>query len=676
MSKLNVVACLSLLICAVMAKERLEFVFQYNSAAERTPLYRDQVYNITKNNYGQEPNMITLTGLRNAFNQGEKFRDYYTNDHPYFLSPRYVPSEYFIRTFTDNPGIMSAYAFMLGGHPSQLDGLGLVREKDDSAPLKDNHIDDARRALYLDRAEAKAMPAYIHTGNADGFFFRDIKKMYPGLQDDFNYNLKQAASEFETKYGERLYKRLSFLMGRNIEEISFDSVAQFLDDYICAFANGKATTPFDFNEDMMDLIETYYYYLIHHGLLRDPSLNKVISHPFLYSLLREILFKAQDLTEISRWEGPCVTSKVSLAFGNRLTYLAALRTLNLDDEITYNPGWGDQLTFELYQEAGEWFVKIYKNNELVRSISKDGRIPLEEFKHYVCSRLYYGNLDAVEAGFEDYHKKAQIRGSQCRSLTKVVPLFGCSLKKEYNHDQTGRGDIGWIQNELRANDIFRQYGGRAPTDDSVYFIKAKQNSGYSYTYNYGDNSYSTKYANTGNNLIVNNGNGEYDTGYYGGRNISSGYSSSSGNQLEYRGNIYADSYGPAKSRSFESYTNNRNPQKYDYYNKNQGNYLSPRIDMYNSNNNEQNMPVTVEHQSSTYIIEEECDLISPTPSCKKEYNLFKVTPIMVKQRQNAVPQAMNTKSAIPINTPTYNTEYTYSIEQVSRSQPVMYTQHN
>lgn len=523
-----------------MARERLEFVFQYNTAAERTPLYKDQFFNITRNNYGQGPNMITLTGLRNSFEQGEKFRSHYTNDHPYFLSPRYDPTEYFIRTFTDNPSIMSAYSFMLGAHPEQVEGLGLIRESDDKPPLQDAHIDDARKALYLDRPEDKAKPIYIHTGNADGFFFRDIKKMYPGLEKDFNENMKRASSEFESRYGDELYKRLAFSMGRNIGELDFDSVAPFLDDYISAFANGKSTKPFNFNEDTMDLVSRYYYFLIHQGLLRDPALNKVIAHPFLYSLLREILFKAQDYTDIARWEGPCVTSKVSLAFGNRLTYLAALRTLDLDDDVSYNPGWGDQLTFELYQEADQWFVRIYNNNELVRSISRDGKIPLEQFKTYVCTRLYYGDMDAVEAGYEDYHKKAQIKGSQCKSLTQVVPLFGCTLKKEYNYDQSGRSDIGWTQNELRKNDVFRQYGGRAPTDDSLYFIKAKQNSGYSYSYNYGTNS--NGYANTGDNLVANNAAGGYDTTFYGGNNGYQ-YSYNSGDNYQNNGNIYSDSYG-------------------------------------------------------------------------------------------------------------------------------------
>ena len=398
---------------------------------------------------------------------------------------------------------MSAYSFMLGTHPEQVEGLGLIREKVDSAPLRDANVDDARRALYLDRAVDKAQPVYIHTGNADGFFFRDIKKLIPGLQKDFEYNLKQASQEFEISVGDELFKRLSLLMNVNTEDLDFENIANFLDDYICAFANGKSTAPFDFDKETLELIGQYYYFLINHGLLRDPSLNKVIAHPFLYSLLREILFKAQDESEIARWEGPCVSSKVSLAFGNRLTYLAVLRVLNLDQNILYSPGWGDQLTFELFTENGQWFVRIFNNNEVVTSIESSGNIKLEDFNYYVCSRLYYGDMDAVKAGYEDYHKMAQIKGSQCKSLTKVVPLFGCTLKKEFNHAQNTRTEYGWTQNELKKNDVFRKFGGRGSVDDSIYFIKAKQSDGYSYSYSYSDGG-----ANSGSstdNLVVNSG---------------------------------------------------------------------------------------------------------------------------------------------------------------------------
>jgi hypothetical protein len=437
-----------------------------------------------------------LIGLRNAFTQGEHFKDLYTNHHKDFLSPFYDPTEYFIRAFPDNPSVMSAYAFMLGTNPQSVEGLGMIQEKNIDQPLRDAHVDDTRRALYLERPNDRAQPVYVHAGNSDGFFFKDVTSMYPGLKRDFDKNLEAASQEFEYKYGSKLFYKLSSLMNVSRGSLNFQNIAQYLDDYVSAYANGKNTAPFEFDGETLDMITEYYTFLIKFGLLRDPALNKVIAHPFLYSLLREVLFKAQDEQEINRWEGPCVSSKISLAFGNRLTYLAALRVLNIDKDVLWNPGWGDQLTFELFFEDGEWYVRIFNNNEIVPLTSRNGNIPLKDFKQYVCSRLYYGDMDAVESGHEDYHQKANIQGGQCENLTKVVPLFGCRKKPEYQYSQSKNTEYGWTQNELRKNDDVRQYGGRNTASDMVFYIRARQaSSGYSYQWSSGNqgtdsNSYS------------------------------------------------------------------------------------------------------------------------------------------------------------------------------------------
>jgi hypothetical protein len=93
-----------------------------------------------------------------------------------------------------------------------------------------------------------------------------------------------------------------------------------------------------------------------------------------------------------------------------LTYLAALRVLNIDQDINYNPGWGDQLTIELIVKDDQWYVRIFNNNEVVTLGTGSGDIPLEFFKKYICSRLYFGNLDGLASGHEDYREKARNTG--------------------------------------------------------------------------------------------------------------------------------------------------------------------------------------------------------------------------------------------------------------------------
>lgn len=458
----------------------MKFVFQYNVQGERTPMFtNDQRFNITKNIYKQGPNKLTLVGLKNSFSQGEDFKDLYVNHHRNFLSNEYIPSEYFIRSFPDNPSMMSAYGFMLGANPGQVEGIGVIQEKGDSEQIEDVHVDDARKGLHLDRPMRDAQPAYIHVGNSDGFFFKDIQSMYPGLEKDFNKNMEEAAEEFQNKEGTKLFYKLAALMDVPRSDLNFQNIAQYLDDYISAFANNKNTDPFEFDQDSLEMITEYYIHLIKRGLLRDPDLNKVLAHPFLSTMLREILFKAQDANQLKEWEGPCVTNKVSLAFGNRLTYLAVLRVLEIDDGEPYNPGWGDQLTFQLFKQDGEWFVKIFNDDVLITLGDTGENIPLSTFREYVCSRLYYGDMDAVEAGEEDYHEMANIIGGECGALVLEKPLFGCKKRT--------------TQQQLRNNQRIGSSSGNM--DDAVYYVRSRARQGYSYSYS-SDTQPSSSYSYT------------------------------------------------------------------------------------------------------------------------------------------------------------------------------------
>lgn len=689
----------AILVCSAFAKDRTVFVFQYNSASERTPLYTDPRFNITKNNYNQGANQLTLEGLRNSFGQGGAFKDLYTSHHDDFLSPWYEPTEYFVRSFPDNPSIMTAYSFMLGTNPPQVEGLGLIREKKDTAPLRDAHVDDTRRALYLDRPVDGAQPAFVHTGNSDGFFYRDIEKMYPGIKKDVDYNMNAAKQEFEQKHGEEFFYRLARMMNVAAEDIDFDNIAQYLDDYICAVANGKPTYPFNFDNEMKNYISEYYYFLINHGLLRDPALNKVIAHPLLYSMLREILFKAQDETEISRWEGPCVTSKVSLAFGNRLTYLAALRVLNIDKDIIYNPGWGDQLTIELFLRDGEWFVRVFNNNKVVALGTRTGDIPLDYFKAYICERLYFGNLDSVTNGFEDYHEKAGVKG-QCDSMAKTVPLFGCKKKIEFNNAQNKKAEYGWTQTELRSNDIYRKYGGRAPVDDTIYFLAAKartkQSGDYSYSYSSDSgssssdapaNGYSYSYSSgdSGASDASQNG-GSYSYEYSSGSSGSSGSSSSSGSSgAAQSGQSTGGSYytsGSSSSAQGGSKAAAQSKVLYDYADAKASQNTVKRVET-NSNAAEKcpfavvekgfqeiarteiDVAVKVKKPVTTYVEVEECQTVS-IPTLKREFDLFRVAPVKVTQKKtiNGVNDGYYREGYSGSNY-NYDNEYkyTYTIEE-------------
>ena len=213
--------------------EKLKFVFQYNTHSERTPMFTgDSHFDITKNNYNQGTNELTLNGLRNAFMQGENFKDQYSNHHNKFLPEAYNPSDYFIRSYPGNPSIMSSYAFVMGTDPELANGLGLIEEERGQGSVTNKDIDDTRKALFLDRPSDYSKPIYIHAGNSDGFFYRDIQTMYPGLSRDFDQNMEEASQEFENKYGTRLYFTIATMMGKSRGEVNFFNLSKYLDDYI------------------------------------------------------------------------------------------------------------------------------------------------------------------------------------------------------------------------------------------------------------------------------------------------------------------------------------------------------------------------------------------------------------------------------------------------------------
>jgi hypothetical protein len=192
----------------------------------------DWRYDITRNDYGQGRNELTITGLKNEFVQGENFRNTYVNYYRGFLSSYYDPSEYFIRSYPDNPSIVSAYAFVMGVDPDGVEGLGLIQESGARSPVGSEQIDDTRRALSLNRNRIGANKVFVYSGNSDGFFFKDMHDMYPGIQRDFDRNIGLAAQDYQRKTDNRLFGIVANAINVPRENINFKNLAYYLDDYV------------------------------------------------------------------------------------------------------------------------------------------------------------------------------------------------------------------------------------------------------------------------------------------------------------------------------------------------------------------------------------------------------------------------------------------------------------
>lgn len=252
-------------------------------------------------------------------------------------------------------------------------------------------------------------------------------------------------------------------------------------------------------------------------------------------------------------------------------------------------------------------------------------------------------MDAVEAGYEDYHEMANIRGGKCDTLASVVPLFGCKKKPEYAFSQSTQNEYGWTQAELRKNENMRRYGGRSPVDDSVFFIKARQNSGSSYSWSSGSSgtpqntgnsgsSYSWSSGNSGANQNTGNSGNSYSWSSGSSQPPTSSWSSSSGqNQNSYKSNNQGSQGNSATFSSSDntptykqtSYVAGVDNCPLEYVHQGFQEIARTEIDV----------PTIVKKPVTTYVDEEVCKTVS-IPTYKKEFNLFRVAPIRINQHEN------------------------------------------
>lgn len=323
----------------------------------------------------------------------------------------------------------------------------------------------------------------------------------------------------------------------------------------------------------------------------------------------------------------------------------------------------------MFKENGKWFVRIFNNNELVVILSRDGNIPLDDFKDFICSKLYYGNMDKVEAGFEDYHQHANSINGNCDNLPKVVPLFGCRKKNAYNFSQNKK-ELGWTQAELRNNEGIHNYGGKSPVDDSVFFIRAKQSSGSSYSYSWSSNdggnqpseySYSSSSGpSSGYSWSTESSSEQPSSSYSWSTESSSGQPSSSYSWSTENASNQGGNYGASNGgSSYSSSSSGKQGSNLDYNSgpsrQSNNNYASSstgdrwKLDTFQPGDEDQcpleyitqgfqeiakteiEVPVTVKKPVTTYIDVEECKTVT-IPTYKKEFNMFRVAPVVVKQK--------------------------------------------
>mgnify|MGYP003690229517 CR=1 FL=1 len=95
-------------------------------------------------------------------------------------------------------------------------------------------------------------------------------------------------------------------------------------------------------------------------------------------------------------------AKHTVYLGNHLTLLASLHLFNEVED--YHVDFNDELRFHLFKKNGKFFVRTLLNDRPLRlegTANSDGEAEWPAFRDYLCSKLYYGNIERVRSGKEN-----------------------------------------------------------------------------------------------------------------------------------------------------------------------------------------------------------------------------------------------------------------------------------
>jgi hypothetical protein len=99
--------------------------------------------------------------------------------------------------------------------------------------------------------------------------------------------------------------------------------------------------------------------------------------------------------------------KYSQFIGNENAMIGAIKLLNdKDTEPIYPPRFGSTLRFELYEQGGQYHVKVTADGQPVNlQGDRDGTMPYEQFMNMIYKLLYFGDVDKYCIGQESANGK-------------------------------------------------------------------------------------------------------------------------------------------------------------------------------------------------------------------------------------------------------------------------------
>ena len=430
------------------------FISSLITQGERTPAFTgNPEYQVTGVNYDQGPGRITVTGEKSLNSRGPQLRGEYGQGR--FLPRTYDPATIFVRSINDQQSIIGAYAYLLGVYPDTLNGITLEPDIEaiTTVPVKNFDVNSVRGNVRLSAPTGSTKQGKIYPGNADALFLTQIGELYPGVKKVLDQQLYDAKVEYEETHGTKFYEDFAAAIHKPIDNVNFYTVFRYADDILTTKANGEPSAV-TLSKDLMDQVSVYYGHYFGNGLFRDRTLTRAFTHNYLSSVAHELTLKMED-DQTGKWSGKGIHEvKHSVYLGNHLTLLAALNLFNEVED--YHVDFNDELRFQLFKRSGRYYVRTLLNDrELsLEGTNTSGEAEFDSWRDYICSKLYYGNIDNVRQGKENTNEHIRLRDSCQNFLSNAFYTNDKVLLKD--HDKpTPLPDsptpVPNIQPEPRAN---------------------------------------------------------------------------------------------------------------------------------------------------------------------------------------------------------------------------------
>ena len=197
------------------------------------------------------------------------------------LSNQFNPEEFSIRSANDERSVLSAYAYLLGLYPESIKNPKLVSPssgKDIDQPFTQEQLETLRTDLGLDKVPIYGPDPKIFVEQNDRVLFSSVQDACSGLRPLMQEQVGEVTPEFDNPYGKHLYDDMAHAMKIPRNEIKFSNAYKWLDEYICAKAEGR-DPKYDWKskDETEDRIRRYYRDYMIQGELGRADVSRVLS---------------------------------------------------------------------------------------------------------------------------------------------------------------------------------------------------------------------------------------------------------------------------------------------------------------------------------------------------------------------------------------------------------------